>query len=40
MKIKGQYIDLAKSKMFLEVSSLETHTHTHTHTKTNKHIIY
>ena len=26
MKIKGQYIDLAKGKMFLEVSSLETHT--------------
>ena len=36
MKIKGQYIDLAKGKMFLEVSSLETHTHK----KTNKHIIY
>ena len=36
MKIKGQYIDLAKGKMFLEVSSLETHTQK----KTNKHIIY
>ena len=34
MKTKGQYIDLAKAKMFLEVSSFDTYT------QKNKHIIY
>ena len=32
MKIKGQYIDLARGKMFLEVSSLDTHTQKQTNT--------